>query len=188
MDGGRDLAGRLAKTVVEPGAVPRPQLGGNHGRCHVFPSKKGGAEVGNTKKGKGTKIMLMVDGAGIPLSAFITSAQHAEVNLIERLVDQRVLQRRPRHLLYDRAADADWLRSALAIRQIELVCPHRRGRKKPPTQDGRALRRYRRRYKVERTISWLLNCRRLVVRYEYHDHLFQGFVQLGCLNIMLKWF
>ena len=59
---------------------------------------------------------------------------------------------------------------------------------KPATQDGRALRRYARRYKVERSISWLFHLKRLVVRYEYHAFLFQGFVQLGCLFTILKGF
>jgi transposase len=31
-------------------------------------------------------------------------------------------------------------------------------------QDGRALRRYRQRWKIERTFAWLSNFRRLVVR------------------------
>lgn len=132
--------------------------------------------------------MLMIDGEGTPLSAFITSANDAEVNTIETLVENRILEKQPRRLLYDRAADADWLRSSLAARNIELICPHRRGRKKPPLQDGRTLRRYSRRFKVERTISWLLNLRRLVVRYEYHDYLFEGFLQLGCLFTIIKWF
>ena len=110
------------------------------------------------------------------------------MHAVETLVDQRVCEDTPPRLLYDKAADADWLREALAGREIELICPHRRGRKKEPLQDGRSLRRYQRRYKVERTISWLFNLRRLVVRYEYYDHLFEGFVQLGCLFTILKWF
>lgn len=132
--------------------------------------------------------MLMIDGNGIPLSAFTLSANQAEVNALETLVDTRVMKKKPKRILYDKAADADWLRDGLNARGIELICPHRRGRKKPPTQDGRPLRRYKRRYKVERTISWLFNLRRLVVRYEYHDYLFEGFVQLGCLFILLKRF
>jgi len=132
--------------------------------------------------------MLMIDGEGIPLSAFITSANHAEVNTVETLVDNSVLGKRPEHLLYDRAADADWLRTSLTSREIELICPHRRGRKKPPTQDGRPLQRYWKRFKAERTISWLFNCRRLTVRYEYYDHLFEGFLQLGCLFMIIKGF
>lgn len=188
LDGSGHLGRGLATIARKARPVQTNQLGGSDGRWHVFPRKKGGPEIGNTKKGKGTKIMLMIDGEGVPLSAFITSANQAEVNCIETLVDSRIPEKKPKRLLYDRAADADWVRAGLAEREIELICPHRRGRKKPSTQDGRALRRYCRRYKVERTISWLLNLRRLVVRYEYYDHLFEGFLQLGCLFTIIKWF
>jgi transposase len=132
--------------------------------------------------------MLLIDGQGTPLSAHTASAQEAEVNLIEPLLEHRACRRGPRRLLYDRAADSDPLRARLAVRRIELICPHRKNRKRPPTQDGRKLRRYKRRYKVERSISWLLNYRRLTVRYEYWDHLFEGFVHLACLFIILKRF
>lgn len=144
--------------------------------------------MGKTKKGKGTKLMLMTDGQGVPLSAFTTSAQDAEVNTIETLVDVRQLKKRPQRLLYDKAADADWLRDALESRGIEQVTPHRHGRKKPSRQDGRALRRYRHRWKVERTISWLGFQRRLLVRHEHHAHLFEGFVHWACTLLCLKWF
>ena len=153
-----------------------------------LPAKKRGADVGKTKKGTGTKIMLMIDGNGTPLSVFTLSANQSEVNALENLVDIRVTKKKPKRMLYDKASDADWVCERLDAHGIELICPHRRGRKKPPTQDGRPLRRYRRRYKVERTVSWIFNLRRLVVRYEYHDYLFQGFVQLGCLFTILKGF
>jgi len=125
--------------------------------------------------------MVLIDGEGTPLGADIATASAAEVNLIEPLLKKRVTKRRPRRLIYDRAADSDPLRKRLGRRCIELICPHRKNRKRPKTQDGRKLRRYRRRYKVERSISWLLNNRRLLVRHERDDHLFLGFVQLACL-------
>lgn len=131
--------------------------------------------------------MLMTDGQGLPLSAFTTSAQDAEVNTVETLVDLSVLNKRPERLLYDKAADADWLRDALEQRGIEQITPHRKSRKKPSRQDGRALRRYKHRWKVERTISWLGNCRRLLVRHEYHAHLFEGFTHWACLLLCLRW-
>ena len=56
-------------------------------------------------------------------------------------------------LIYDRADNSDSPRQRLASRGIELICPHRRRRVKPPTQDGRPLRRYRRRWIIERTIA-----------------------------------
>jgi len=132
--------------------------------------------------------MLMVDGEGTPLSAFTTEASTSEVHAIETLVDDCVGQRRPDRLMYDKAADADWLREAMNLRGIALICPHRQNRTKPPTQDGRALRRYKRRFKVERSISWLHNFRRLIIRWEYYPELFQGFVHLACLYTILKGF
>jgi transposase len=189
---GVDRVRRVAEGLGATAPATRPaaadQMGAGDGRCHVFACKKGGAEVGNTKRGKGSKIELLVDGSGLPLSTFVTSASHAEVNTIETLLDVRVLDRKPQRLIYDKAADADWLRTSLGQRGIELICPHRKGRKKVKTQDGRKLRRYRHRWVVERTISWLQYCRRLVTRYEYYPHLFEGFVHLACLMILFRQF
>lgn len=122
------------------------------------------------------------------MAADIASASPHEVTLIEPLLEKRVLRRLPKRLLYDLAADSDPLRQRLRRRGVELICPHRTNRVKPATQDGRSLRRYRRRWKIERSISWLQNFRRLVTRYEYHAHLFLGFVQLACLIIVLRRF
>lgn len=130
--------------------------------------------------------MLLVDGEGIPLGIHLAAANQAEVNLVEDLLTFTTANRPPRRLLYDRAADSDPLRQRLKRQQIELICPHRKNRKKPKSQDGRSLRRYRHRYKVERTISWLFNDRRLVVRYERLDHLFLGFAQLACMMTVLQ--
>ena len=48
-----------------------------------------------------------------------------------------MLRQRPQRLIYDRAADSDPLRQRLNKRRIELICPHRRGRKRP-ADSGRA--------------------------------------------------
>ena len=67
-----------------------------------------------------------------------------------------------------------------------MIAPHRKNRKKTKTQDGRKLRRYKRRWKVERLFAWLQNFRRLVVRYEYKAENFLGMAQLGCIMILLR--
>jgi transposase len=188
MDRVRRAARSLADSARADGPAKTAALVPGDGRRHVFAGKKRGADVGNTKRGKGTKIMLLVDGCGTPISAMTTTARHAEVSCIETLVDVQVAGPRPKRLLYDKAADADWLRDSLERRGVELICPHRSNRKQPPRQDGRSLRRYRHRWIVERTISWLQNCRRLIIRHEYYPHLFDGFVTLACLLIALKWF
>jgi len=93
----------------------------------------------------------------------------------------------PARLVCDKAYDSDPLRQRLqAERGIELICPHRGNRKRAPTQDGRKLRRYQRRWKVERTFAWLGNFRRLVVRYERSLKMYQAFFHVACLLITLR--
>ena len=89
-------------------------------------------------------------------------------------------------MIADRGYDSDGLREKLARRGIELIAPHRSNRSKPATQDGRALRRYRRRWIVERTIAWLWNFRRLVVRYDRSLTIYQAFFHIACFMIVLR--
>ena len=142
--------------------------------------------MGATKRGKGTKLMAMADRAGLPLAACAASASPHEVPLVAPTLDSRFVDALPRRLIGDRAYDADPLDAALAELGIAMIAPHRRGRKKPKTQDGRPLRRYRRRWKIERLFAWLGNFRRLVVRYERSQLNYLGFVQLGCILILLR--
>ena len=91
----------------------------------------------------------------------------------------------PERLIGDKAYDSDALEGQLRDEYgIELIAPNRRRRSK--TQDGRPLRRYRKRWKVERRFAWRHNFRRLVTRWERHAENFLGFVQLGCLKILLR--
>jgi transposase len=132
--------------------------------------------------------MALADGNGIPLASEIEAANHAKVNLIEPLIDAAVTQSVPSRLVYNRAADSDPLRERLAQRGIELACPYRRGHVRMATQDGRKLRHYRKRWKIERTLTWLHDFRRVVTRYEFDAHLYHGFVKLAVLLISLRRF
>ena len=89
-------------------------------------------------------------------------------------------------MIGDRGYDSDKLDTRLAARGIELIAPNRSTRRQH-FQDGRQLRRYCRRWKIERLFAWLQNFRRLVTRYEYHADNFLGFVQLGCILILLRY-
>jgi IS5 family transposase len=44
----------------------------------------------------------------------------------------------------------------------------------------------RHRWKVERTLAWLLGCRRLTVRYERRADLLQGLLHLACALLCLR--
>jgi transposase len=78
------------------------------------------------------------------------------------------------------------LDEALSKIGVELIAPHKKNRVKKKTQDGRKLRRYRRRWTVERFFAWLQNYRRLVARYERKLENFLGMVRLGCILILLR--
>ena len=133
--------------------------------------------------------MAITDAAGLPVAAHVESASPHEVTLVGATIDSSFTQYAPDKLVGDKAYDSDKLdRQMLDERGVEMIAPHRRGRKKPKTQDGRKLRCYRRRWKVERLFAWLQNFRRLIVRYEYHVENFLAMVQLGCIKILLRFF
>ena len=157
--------------------------------------EKRGCEVGKTKRGKGTKWMVVVDGRGLPLGNYLHSASPAEVKLAETtLATIRVARchragrprQKPLRVIADKAYDSDPLRKRLRQRGIELICPHKKNRVRPATQDGRSLRRYRRRWIVERTNAWLGNFRRLVVRYDRSLTIYGAFFHIACFMIVLR--
>ena len=55
-------------------------------------------------------------------------------------------------------------------------------------QDGRRLRRYQRRWIVERFFEWMQWQLGLLVPWEYYSANVLGFVQLACMVMMLKQF
>lgn len=101
--------------------------------------------------------MVVVDGVGVPLGVLLEGTNRAECRLVERL----------------------------RARGVDLIAPHRRNLNQP-TQDGRKLQRYRRRWIVERTIAWLLDLRRLTVRWERKAEHYLAFLHLACAMIALR--
>jgi transposase len=132
--------------------------------------------------------MAVADSVGIPISIYVASASSHEVTLVEATVAKCfIVDEKPALLIGDKAYDSDPLDAKLAIDYgIELIAPHKSNRQRPSTQDRRPLRRYKRRWKVERLFSWLQNFRRTLVRYEYYAENFLGFVQLGCIMILFR--
>jgi len=130
--------------------------------------------------------MAVADGFGLPVAVYTESASPHEVKLVERTITERFTDERPRKLIGDKAYDSDQLDKELKKLEIDLIAPHKTNRKRAKTQDGRKLRRYKRRWKIERLFAWLQNFRRIIVRYEYHSDNYRGFVLLGCMLILLR--
>ena len=142
--------------------------------------------MGKTKRGKGTKLMVIADASGLPIAVYTDSANPHEVRLVQATINEIVTLGRPRRIIGDRAYDSDPLDEALAGQGIERVAPHRKNRKKAPTQDGRLLRRYKRRWKIERLFAWLNKFKKAITRWERCVERFTALVHLAFSMILLR--
>jgi hypothetical protein len=99
----------------------------------------------------------VADCHGQPVGRFASKARRLhEVKLVESTLVEMVIQEAPQNLVRDNAYDSDKLDAELRGDRIEVIAPHRSNRKNK-TQDGRRLRRCRRRWKIERLFAWLQN-------------------------------
>jgi transposase len=184
--------GAFESLLAQVGSLVEGEEGFKLYECYIdgtFSKAKGGGDgIGCTKAGKGVKIMIMVDAKGLPIAVNTGNASPHESTLVEPLFDFMVTVDFPEKLIGDKAYDSDKLDAAMAARGVEMISPHRANRKpENKTQDGRPLRRYKRRWTVERTIGWLQNYRRLCIRWEKSTAMFQGFVHLrACLKNNFK--
>src|SRR6516162_9337551 len=87
-----------------------------------------------TKRGKGMKIMAIVDRHGLPLSVSTHAANHHEVRLVQLCFDFYMIEAKPENLIGDRAYDSDPLDEELRRDGIEMIAPHRANRSKPPAR------------------------------------------------------
>jgi transposase len=170
------LAGRRGGHRLEPRQRRQPER----------PGQKGGEATGPnpTDRGKpGSKYHLVVDKRGIPLAVRLSAANAHDATQLLPLVDQipPIIgprgrpgrpRKRPAKLHADKAYDASTLRRALRARGIAPRIA-RRG-----IDSSERLGRHR--WVVERTLAWLLGCRRLGVRYERRADLLQGLLHLAC--------
>jgi transposase len=169
-------------------------------RRQFRPGEKGGTGVGKTKVGKGSKVMIVADGQGLPIGLHVDSAQPHESTLAATTLATVKVPRprgrprtRPTELIADRAYDSRVFRRYLRRRGIKPTIPTfaRRPRQRP--KRGRPIHtgpNYRHRWKIERCFGWMDNYRRLVVRYERSVDHYQAFclmaIILWCVNLILK--
>jgi len=132
--------------------------------------------------------MAISDSHGLPVAIHVASASPHEVTLVDATLAARFVKELPTRLIGDRGYDRDRLDAHLRDHyDIELIAKHRPHRR-VSTQDGRPLRRARRRWKVERLFAWLHNFRRVVTRWERYPDNFLGMIQLASAIILLRHF
>lgn len=131
--------------------------------------------------------MVLVEGHGLPIALSLHEAAKHEVTLALALSQKCLTREKPRRIIGDKAYDSDTLDSELAAVGIEMIAAHRKNRKKKRTQDGRKLRRQKRRWCVERYFAWLHNFRRLPIRYERKAKNYFAFVLLATVIIYIRY-
>ena len=129
--------------------------------------------------------MVLVDGQGTPIGLHLDSASPSEVKLLEPTL-KTVRGGTPERLIGDRGYDSNAVRTFLRHRHIDPIIPKRSNNTRATDQDGRKLRRYKRRWIIERTNAWLQNFRRVLVRHERSVDVYQAFVHMACALIALR--
>ena|SRR5450631_2746546 len=123
--------------------------------------------------------VISVDNDGAKIAAL----ERGEVPIHERFVPELLSCHRGGRL---RLSTSDPLRQRLKQRGIELIAPYRKNNQGRRNEDGRKLRRYKRRWIVERTNAWLGQFRRLLVRHEHLPSTYRAFFYLACFWITLR--
>jgi len=135
------------------------------------------------------KLEVVVDKTGLPLGMATDGANVSEQGLLLPALDDVPLEIPDgAPVVADKGHDADDLRDDLEAEGFVPVIPHRKNRVRPSRNDGRRLRRYRHRWRVERTNAWLHCYRGLAVRWCHYSFLYTGLVYLRFIHLALQRF
>ncbi len=129
--------------------------------------------------------MAVADRHGLPIAVGIASGERHETKLVVDMLRARFIKQLPKRLIGDRAYDSDALDAELRKMGVEMIAPHKTNRVNV-TQDARPLRRYKRRWHIERLFAWLQCSRRLITRFETKAKNFLAFIKLRCVVILLR--
>ncbi len=135
------------------------------------------------------KLEIVIDASGLPLGAMAAGANLSEQDLLLPALNDVPLELPAgTPIIADKGHDSDRLRDELEQAGLQPVIPHRRGRVRPVRTDGRRLRRYRRRWLVERTNAWLHCYRGVAVRWARQTFMYLGLVYLSFIHLALQRF
>lgn len=159
----------------------------------LLPAPLGGTATGSnpTDRAKcGTKRHVLIDGQGAPLGLHLSGANRHDMKGLAELLGKGLIAPRPKptrrkrqHLCLDKAYDYAEIDGLLA-RLGYVAHIKRRGHDDRP---GIGEPIYPpRRWKVERTISWLNNMRKLRIRWEKKAENYQALVMLASALILYR--
>jgi Transposase and inactivated derivatives len=149
--------------------------------------------LGRCRGGFATKIHILCDGQGHPLTAVLSPAQDHESQYLPAVMDGVQLTGSesgepiaPAKLAGDKGYRAQWIDQWLLGRNITPVIPS----KTNEDRDCRVVEfdkaSYRRRSIIEQMIGWLKECRRVATRYEKLARNYLSMVKLSMIGRYLR--
>ena len=145
--------------------------------------------MGRSRGGFGSKVHLLCDEHGIPLSLYVTAGQRHESKAFEAVLGRVALPRRlglrrwPHQLAADKGYSYARIRRWLRRRRIGDVIPTR---KNQPRDEHFDKATYRQRNIIERAVGWYKECRRLGTRYEKLAVNFVAFWLVAVIEKLLR--
>lgn len=143
-------------------------------------AKRGGDLTGpnpTDRAKRGTKYHIAVDGEGVPVACFVTAANVNDTLVFERLfLAAFAVMARIRAVFADKGYDAQPHRDLCRAFEVE-PCIHKR---RQPHGSGLGTQRW----PVERSNAWILDNRRLALRYDRLGFIIQSLLQTACVFLV----
>ena len=141
-----------------------------------------------TDRGKlGVKRSTLIDGRGVPLAVAVEGANVPDQKLVAATLDAIPVERpdstpeEPQHLCLDKGYAGEPVDHQARKRGYTPHVPYKTNQIPKPKHRGKA-----RRWKVERTHSWLNRARRLLIRWEKKVVNYLGFLHLQFAIVALR--
>jgi putative transposase len=131
---------------------------------------------------------VLIDGRGVPIGVAVDGANVHDQKLVEETIDSipvsrpKVTAQQPQHICLDKGYVGEPVERFLRRRRYQTHVP-RKGTDQPAPKRHRGKPR---RWKVERTHSWLNRARRLLIRWEKKVDNYVGFLHLQFAIVALR--
>ena len=130
-----------------------------------------------TKGGLNSKLHMVSDGRGRPLTFFLSPGQMSDAKGALVLLAELPPAKR---VLGDKGYDADWLRNELKARGLRVCIPARSNRRCPATHNRKL---YKKRCRIENAFARLKDWRSIAMRYTRCGDLFLSAIALAAAVI-----
>lgn len=151
--------------------------------------------LGRSRGGLTTKIHLLCDSRGFPITFSLSAGQRADSACLTELLERVRLpgrsgrpRKRSRYIVADKGYDSDALRHSCTRYGMRPIISQRRMHRcpKPSLPHQFDLPKYRQRNMVERLFGWLKEKRQLNTRYDKQASSFKALVTLACIGQCMR--